>query len=172
MTRQKPIIIVAGLDEEQRPHAARFSQADETLATKAAALMGLQIGMAETSKAVSLARGLAKGRVFATGRALVPYVKEQVYNELQTAIAFETPNPIELEPAAPEASDPVLAIGSVVLALESRELGFWEAVVLDIDRETDRVTLKWRDFPKLKRFTRSRAELAIIGVAQLPEQMH
>jgi len=168
MSRQKPIIVVAGLGEDQRPHAARFAQADEALATKAAALMGFNIGVAATSKAMSLARSLTKGRIFATGRALVPYVKQELYDEMQAAIEFDIPVPIEPEPAL-ETTDPVLAIGGVVLALESRELGFWEAVVLDIDRENDVITLKWRDWPKLKRFTRSRAELAIIGAAQFAD---
>jgi hypothetical protein len=166
MSRQKPIIVVAGLGEDQRPHAARFSQADETLATKAAALMGFNIGMAETAKAMSLARSLTKGRVFATGRALIPYVKQQLYDEMQTAIAFEIPVPIEDGASVRGGNDP-LSVGSVVLVLESKELGWWEAVVLDVTN--DNVTLKWRDWPKLKRFIRSRAELGIIGAAQLPE---
>lgn len=168
MSRQKPIIVVAGLGEDQRPHAARFSQTEETLATKAAALMGYNIGIAQTAKALSLARSLPKGRVFATGKALIPYVKQEVYDEMQNAFTFEIPVPIE-EEAAAETADPVLAIGSVVLALENRELGFWEAVVLGIDVEKDLITLKWRDWPKLKRFTRSRAELAILGAAQFAE---
>lgn len=165
MSRQKPIIVVAGLGEDQRPHAARFSQGDETLATKAAALMGFNIGMAETAKAMSLARSLPKGRVFATGRALVPYVKQELYDEMQTAIAFEIPVPIEDDAAVRGGDDP-LSVGAVVLALESKELGWWEAVVLDVTN--DSVTLKWRDWPKLKRFARSRSELGIIGAAQLP----
>jgi hypothetical protein len=175
MSKQKPIIIVAGLDQEQRPHAARFTLVDEQLAAKAASLMGLKIGMAETSKALSLARELTKGRVFATGRALVPYVKQEVFDETQTAILFEEPNPILFEPEAdsdpllPESAGDPIAIGRVVLALEGKGLGWWEAIVLDVDDEHDRVSLKWREWPELRRFTRTRAELGIIGAAQLPE---
>jgi hypothetical protein len=161
MAQQKSIIVVAGLDQEQRPHAARFTQSQETLATKAAALMGFKVGMAQTSRALTLARTLTKGRIFATGRALVPYVRQEVFDEMQTAIAFEEPSPIEIESSPAPDGDP-LAIGNVVLATESKE-GWWEAIVLDV--ENDRVGLRWRDWPKLKRFTRSRAEIAIIGAA-------
>jgi hypothetical protein len=165
MAQQKSIIVVAGLDQEQRPHAARFSHADETRATRAAALMGFKVGMAQTSKALSLARALTKGRVFATGRALVPFVRQEVFDEMQTSIAFEEPSPIEIEPAVAAGGDP-LAVGNVVLAAEGKE-GWWEAIVLNVDRNA--VSLKWRDWPKMKQFTRSRADIAIIGAALLPE---
>lgn len=163
MTKQRAIIVVAGPDEEQRPHAARFGQPDESQATKAAALMGFKIGLAQTPKALSLARGLPKGRVFATGRALIPYVKQEIFDEMQSAIAFETPNPIEPETAATTGNN-TLVIGDLVLAQDGKEPGWWEASVLEITDE--RVTLKWRDWPQLRRFTRTRNQIAIIGAVQ------
>ena len=163
MATQKPIIVVAGLDDEKRPHAAKFLQSEEAPAIKAAHLMGFQIGMAETPKALSLARALTKGRIFATGRALVPYVKQEIYDEMLSAIAFETPNIAIVE------SDDPLAIGRVVLCEEGPKQGWWEALIIERDDEHDRLTLRWRDWPQMKRFSRTRGEIAIIGVAQPPE---
>jgi hypothetical protein len=164
MTNKKPIVVIAGLDDEQRPHAARFAPSEGTLAVKAAALMGMKVGFARTAKAASVARTLPKGRVFATGRGLVPYVKQEVFDQLSNSISFETAvsadEPV-VEPA--ERGTEPLCIGDTVLCLEGKGLGWWEAVVLSADIKKDRVSLRWRDFPDIKKFSRRVAEIAIIG---------
>ena len=166
MTNKKPIVVIAGLDEEQRPHAARFAPSEETLAIKAAALMGMKVGFANTAKAASVARTLPKGRVFATGRSLVPYAKQEVFDQLNSSMSFEAAVPVEEPVAEPtqETTDP-LCVGDTVLCLEGKGLGWWESVVLSVDVKKDLVSLRWRDFPDIKKFTRPVAEIAIIGAA-------
>jgi hypothetical protein len=75
-------LVMYGLGEDRRPHAARFSSSDEPAVLKAAGLMGLAIARADSEALKALAKQLPAGRIFATGRALVPFVRQAVYDQL------------------------------------------------------------------------------------------
>ena len=75
-------IVVFGRDDAGKPHAAVFSHSDAQLAEKAAGLMGMRVLRLETDKACELAGRLPRGRVFASGRAFVPFVKAGLYEAL------------------------------------------------------------------------------------------
>lgn len=47
-----------------------------------------------------------------------------------------------------------LVVGSVVLASDKREEGWWECVVTGIGPDRTTVRLKWRDYPDLGEFTK------------------
>lgn len=81
--RKQPqgFLIVYGLDKDNRPHAARFEIADQLVVEKAAALMGFKIGVADSAVLIKLAKQLPTGKIFATGRSLVPYIKDQIYRQ-------------------------------------------------------------------------------------------
>ena len=68
-------IIVFGRDDAGKPRAAAFGHSDAQLAEKAAGLIGMRVLRLETDKARELAGRLPRGRVFASGRAFVPFVK-------------------------------------------------------------------------------------------------
>jgi hypothetical protein len=53
--------------------------------------------------------------------------------------------------------------GHLVIAQETLEYGWWEAIV--IERNGDMLTLRFRDFPKLPKFSRHRAAVALISPA-------
>src|SRR3954469_13923322 len=73
-------LIVFGRDTGGKPHASRFDASEAELVEKAAGLMGMQVlGPGEQR---ALAAKLPKGRVFASGRAFVPFVKAAVYGPL------------------------------------------------------------------------------------------
>lgn len=72
----------------------------------------------------------------------------------------------EAAPGLPKGWDS-LAIGHLVIALESRADGSFEALITKI--ESGKITMRWRDFPKLAAFSRTVAELALLCPA-LPEQ--
>ena len=57
MTKTTPLFIVAGLDSDGRPHAARFAPTEQGPAAKAAAVMGFRIGEGSIGQA---ARGGAR----------------------------------------------------------------------------------------------------------------
>jgi hypothetical protein len=56
-----------------------------------------------------------------------------------------------------------LAPGHLVIAKESLELGWWEAIVLE--RTGDLVTVKYRDYPQYPPLVRYRSVIALIAAA-------
>ena len=150
--------------------------------------MSLRVLRVRTDEHRALAAQLPHGRVFASGRAFVPFVKAALFMELQTAAqgasgangdkrVTDTAGGAGAEKQAtaeakPSASPPTgkppcgwadLGVGSLVLACEGPSLGWWEAVVLE--EEADLFTLRWRDWPTLPRFVRRRWQLALLHPA-------
>ena len=179
-TDTSPAIVVFGTDESGKPHASAFSQADSELAEQAARLMRMQVLRVETDEQRELAAKLPAGRVFASGRAFVPFVQAGVYEALRTFAGPAGPSPAG-DPSSACTSQPDAAqghstasqaeaashdqrdgakqapgaidVGTVVLAAEPMN-GWWEAVV--VKAKGDALTLKWRDFPDEPQFVRRR----------------
>jgi hypothetical protein len=51
-------------------------------------------------------------------------------------------------------------VGSLVIAHESVEDGWWEAIVLAV--YPDRLTVRWRDFPKQSTVQRTKSQIALL----------
>src|SRR3954452_21782059 len=75
-------LVVFGRDNGGKPHASRFDASEAELAEKAAGLMGMQVMRPENAEHRELAAKLPRGRVFASGRAFVPFVKAAIYAPL------------------------------------------------------------------------------------------
>jgi hypothetical protein len=75
MNGKNGTLVLLGLSSDGKPHAARFNGTDAIALVKAAQSMGLKIGRPDTSEAMTLVRGLPEGKIFASGKALVPLVK-------------------------------------------------------------------------------------------------
>src|SRR4051812_46026575 len=75
-------LVVFGRDNAGKPHASAFDASAAELAEKAAGLMGMQVLRPQTDEQRALAAKLPRGRVFASGRAFVPFVKPAVYGPL------------------------------------------------------------------------------------------
>jgi hypothetical protein len=181
-------VVVFGRDEAGKPHAAWFDQGEASLAEKAADLMGLRVLRVHTDEHRALAARLPHGRVFASGRAFVPFVKAALFLQLQTAAqaaadvnrrkliadaaddseaenwatAEPKPSAVSLIGQAP-CGWADIDVGSVVLASEGRADGWWESVV--IEAKGDLFTLIWEDWPDLPRFVRRRCQLALLHPA-------
>jgi hypothetical protein len=157
--------ILLGTDEYAKPRAARFTGEDPALLAKAAETMHLRLVEITEPEVAEIAALLPAGRLHANGKGLVPYVKGDVYTELMCA-ALATkppqPNPDPAPQDLPRTWDD-LAPGHVVIARESLELGWWEAVV--IGRNGDLVTIKYRDYPQYPPLVRHRSVIALIGAA-------
>src|SRR4051812_40519475 len=80
-----PAIIIFGRDEAGKGHAAWFDQSEAALAEKAADFMNMRVLRVRTDEHRALAAQLPHGRVFASGRAFVPFVKASLFMALQTA---------------------------------------------------------------------------------------
>ena len=110
-----------------------------------------------------LAARLPAGRLHASGGGLVPYIKGELYFELLgTALNDEPWPPPDPGPAQklPRSWDEI-APGHVVIARETFECGWWEAVV--IERNGDLLTLTHRDYPRIPKIKRHRSAIALIS---------
>ena len=157
--------ILLGADEYAKPRAARFSGEDPALLAKAAETMHLRLVEITEPEVAEIAALLPAGRLHANGKGLVPYVKGDVYTELMcTALTSKSPQP-NPDPAPqdlPRSWDDLVP-GHLVIAKESLELGWWEAVV--IERTGDLVMVKYRDYPQYPPLVRRRSVIALIGAA-------
>jgi hypothetical protein len=152
--------VLFGADEYAKPRAARFSAADPELLAKAAEAMHLRLVEVTDADLAEIAPKLPAGRPHASGRGLVPYIKGDLYFDLVVAtlddeVRIPDPAPQELPRSWDE-----LASGHLVLARETLEVGWWEAIV--IERTGDMVTVRYRDYPKYPNTVRHRSAVALI----------
>jgi hypothetical protein len=165
-------LLVLGFDEQQKPCGARFVDAKPDLVAKAAHVMGLKVYKPSSPEAAELAKKLPVGQLYATGRAFVPHVRQSLYSDVIVALAAE-PQQAAVGPDDDKASTPVarglprswdeIGPGHLVIAQESLDYGWWEAIVLD--RKDDMLTLRFRDYPRLPKFFRHRTAVALMSPA-------
>jgi hypothetical protein len=165
-------LLVLGFDEQQKPCGARFVGAKPDLVAKAAQVMGLKVYKPSSPEVAELAKKLPVGQLYATGRAFVPHVRQSLYSDVIVALAAE-PQQAAVGPDDDKASTPVarglprswdeIAPGHLVIAQESLDYGWWEAIVLD--RKDDMLTLRFRDYPRLPKFFRHRTAVALMSRA-------
>lgn len=160
-------LFVLGYDEHQKPRGARFEGADPDLVAKAAQLMDLNVYAPKTKDLADLARKLPIGRLYANGKAFVANIRQNLYSQIIVALAPEpgaaVGNDQDQPPVAtglPRTWDDI-APGHLVIAQETLEYGWWEAIVLA--RSGDMFTLRFRDFPKLPKFVRHRNAIALMS---------
>jgi len=83
--------------------------------------------------------------------------KTTTATEIAKAVAVPPP-----PPPMPKAWAEI-KVGSLVIAQESAAEGWWEAVVAEING--DKLTLRWRDYPRYPTFVRGRSEIAFLAKA-------
>jgi hypothetical protein len=173
MTPKASTIIVYGLDSERKPHAAKFSPNDAALARKAASLMKFAIGTVDAVALAQVLKDTPDGKLFATGRALVPLVRLDVFDRLRDAMK---PGPVDAKSEAhdkgtePEAAKgkcldlwTKIGVGCTVLyGGKQVDDGWWEAIVQAVSKDGDTLTLRWKDAPKEKQFKCKRNEVGIL----------
>jgi hypothetical protein len=157
------VYVLFGADEYAKPRAARFTGEDPELLAKAAASMHLRLAEVTEPELAEIAAKLPAGRLHANAKGLVPYVKADLYTDLMFAtLAGEAPQ-AKPDPAPqdlPKSWDE-LAPGHLVIARETLEIGWWEAVV--VERKGDQVTVKYRDYPQYPPMVRHRSAIALIN---------
>lgn len=181
-----PAGLILGRDDSNRPHAAWFMHAQLEQAESAASLMGMFfVAIGENQDLATIATKLPKGKVFDSGKAFVPFISGAVFDTLlphapPAAAEHKEPKaktprvkgaaaPTD-DPALPPAPTPgidlpkdwsAIKVGSVVLASESRDDGWWEAKVLEA-KPNDVFVCRWSDYPDLEPFVRHRERLALM----------
>jgi hypothetical protein len=159
-------LFVLGYDDQQKPRGARFVDANASLVAKAAQLMDLNVYEAADDDLADLAQKLPVGRLYSTGKGFVPNIRQTLYSEIVAALAI-TPGAARsaaedlptVASGLPKTWDEIGA-GHLVIAQESAENGWWEAIC--IRRDGDMLTLRFRDYPKLPKFARHKTAVALI----------
>jgi len=180
---EAPTLIVFGLDDTKRPHASTFPAHDAELAEKAAGLMGMAALRLATEAQKALAAKLPKGRVFASGRAFVPFVRAGLYEAIVAAaggLGKATPSACAASADSPkahaggvapaEAAKPAappqpagwadIQVGSVVLATTGPDQGWYESEVIEI--LDDLIKLRWRSWPEEPVFARRFSQVGLL----------
>ena len=80
-TQLAPVILF-GIDSSGKPKAARFGMKHAGLATKAASQLQLRVLQGDDPKLAEIAGRLPVGKVHATGRMFVPFVRRDLYDKL------------------------------------------------------------------------------------------
>ena len=164
-----PPLIVLGFDEQQKPRGARFINTNPGLVTKAADAMGFKVYEASSEDVAEVAKKLPLGRLYANGRGFVPNVRQDLYSDVVVALALEPQaavsrngdnNGLPVALGLPRSWDEIAA-GHLVIAQESLDYGWWEAIV--IDRQGDTFTLQYRDYSHLPKFVRHRSGVALMS---------
>ena len=125
-------------------------------------------------KVAEIAARLPVGRVHATGRTFVPFIRRDLYDKLVAAAANGNAHPTSspngssgASGSTPSGSAPhlpqnwqAIGIGDLVVANQSREDGWYEAIV--VEQTSDMFTLRWRDYPRERRIVRHRIRLGLL----------
>lgn len=85
----QPILVVLGLDDTGKSRASRFTPADSEQAVLAARLMNMHAVNVTDVELRKVASELPMGRIYATGRGLVPFVKRDLYDKLAVLLGTE-----------------------------------------------------------------------------------
>jgi hypothetical protein len=173
-------VVLFGLDSAGKPKAARFTDKHAGLAAKAAGQLQLRVLPITAGPLAELASRLPLGRIHANGRGFVPFIKRDLYAKLvqaadaapggngaaksaaasPTAGAGDAPErPKRGDGRLPPSWDEI-APGDVVVAQDSLEDGWYEAIV--VDQHADMLTLRWHDWPQDRRFSRHRLSVALL----------
>ncbi|TXN33068.1 hypothetical protein [Methylobacterium sp. WL19] len=186
-TAVPPGLILFGRDERHRPHASRFAAGEKAEAERAADLMGMHVLEISNDTHHSLAAGLPLGRLFGSGKAFVPFVKAEVFDQLVAAAGLpDIAVPVRASAkatGAPPASGggasgaagaggpggrfkapadwPDIERGCLVLACAGPSEGWFEAIIM-YTKADDAFELQWRDWPDDPLITRHRSELGLL----------
>src|SRR5438309_9495912 len=180
MAEKVPILVVLGIDIDGKPHASRFAEHDASFVLRAAELMGFHVVrvLLENPELYAVAEGLPLGKIFATGRAFVPFVARAAFDKLATlvegGVTIEARAAAGVAPVYPLAdiftteavntADTLWAkieVGTVVLAAQPEVWGpgWWEGIVVGVDG--DDLMLRWIETPAEDSFRASRRNVAL-----------
>ena len=170
-------VVLFGIDSHGKPKGARFGKDHADLAIKAANQLQLRVLASNDPKVAELANRLPVGRIHATGRTFVPFIRRDLYDKLVAAApngnAHQSPAPPANGTSGatgakpPGGSSPNLpktwqeiSLGDLVVAQEGPEDGWYEAIVAEVNG--DMLTLRWRDYPRERRVIRHRQRLGLL----------
>ena len=114
--------------------------------------MGLRVLRIENDAHRELAARLRQGQVYAADRTFAPAVQREIFDTLcELAGPIGAASPLEITASKDEATPrpaswQAIKVGSLVIAHESPDDGWWEAIVVAIEK--DQLVLRWRDYAR------------------------
>jgi hypothetical protein len=174
-------LILVGLDDQGKPHAAWFTADQVDAATLAAEMMDMASIDVGGSELAALAGMLPKGKLFESGKAFVPFTKRDMYDRLagfldedfvaSTALRVEAAKAAAAESYAKASKGEAplhlpedwskLAVGDLVLATEDPDEGWWPCEVVAV-LDNKQFRLRWRDFPDQDAFIAAVTDIALV----------
>ena len=157
-------VVVFGLDSNWRPHAAWFPPTQTDPARAAAKQLRLNMIEVTNGTATDLIAKLPAGQIHAVGPAMVPPIREDLYEKV--VATFNPRGEAGKEPDAPILTDlpetwATIKPGHLVLAQDSLIDGWYEAIV--VGWTGDKLTLRWRDYPGHPKFSVRATAVALMG---------
>ena len=169
-------VVLFGIDSHGKPKGARFGKDHADLAIKAASQLQLRVLASNDPKVADLATQLPVGRIHATGRTFVPFIRRDLYDKLVAAAPNGNAHPTSTLAGggsgaagmgAPGGSAPNLpktwqeiGVGDLVVAQQSPDDGWYEAIV--IEAAGDMLKVRWRDYPRERPIVRHRLRLGLL----------
>jgi hypothetical protein len=184
-------LLLFGLDERGKAHAAWLAKEDTETDAAAAEVMGMFAVPVHNDAVRALAGQVPQGKIFASGKAFVRFVKAALYDALVARLPEDkrekARQPVKASGGKASSNNYAVAsgaadgrgaggatvqhdfpgdwseikVGSIVLASEGREDGWYEADVLEVLRN-DRYSLRWHDWTDLPKFERAVNEIALL----------
>jgi hypothetical protein len=173
-TRCPSPLVLFGIDSRGKPQGARFRKEHASLALKAATQLQLNVLASNDPKVAEIAARLPVGRVHATGRTFVPFIRHDLYDKLVVAAADGNGHPTRppngssgASGSTPGGSPPhmprnwrEIGVGDLVVANQDRDEGWYEEIV--VEANGDMLTTRWRDYPRERRTVHHRFRLALV----------
>lgn len=181
-----PALIVFGLDDSGKAHASWFTAKDAERAAAAAILMDMFTLDVEDDVTQELAGRLPLGKIFASGKAFVPFVKAAMYDALLANLPEDQQkkscpavaavaagggkgegNSYAMESGAATVQRDLpndwskIKVGSVVLASDGPGDGWYEADVIEM-LSNAKFKLRWLEWPDLPDFIRPVVDIALL----------
>ncbi|TAY04167.1 hypothetical protein ELH95_01055 [Rhizobium leguminosarum] len=169
-------VIILGRDDSGKAHASFFPATDAQPASRAANLMGMFSLKADSDAVRSLLPKLPKGKLFDSGKAFVPFVKQDLYQQIAAHLPEADRAMAETVRATPadvsqqgHAATPSnvpegwskIVVGSLVLATEDPLEGWFEATVIEL-KSDGVLRLQWRHYLDLPPFNRKLEDVALL----------
>ena len=163
MNDETEVFVILGLGNSDKPRAATFDRSEAELAARAARTLGLMLARAETDEAKTLAKQLPQGKLYSTGKSLLPLVRRETYDRLLKVVTIVEPPAANTPPTTYQNPWDSIEVGGTVLAHASRDEGWFEAVVTEVSKDKKLLTLKWIGYPKLPAFKSKRIAVALVA---------
>lgn len=184
-------LVLFGLDDRGKAHAAWFDEDHADAGAAAAEAMCMFALPVEDDAVRSLAAQVPQGKIFTSGKAFVPFVKSSLFDTLVKHLPEyqheQARQPVRASGGKAASNSYAIAsgaadgrgagaatvqhdfpsdwskikVGSIVLASEGREDGWYEADVLEA-LPGNRFKLRWHDWPDLPKFDRAVTEIALL----------